>query len=96
MMDTKETAARLGVNVRRVRRWILSRELLATNLSTGKRPRWYVAQADLDAFLAARRNDTPDQAARPRRRKRRQDAAEAVEKMDRTVAGYRKPRSPSR
>ena len=43
--------------------------LPAVNISTGRKPRWRIPQADFDAFLAARTHRAPPTPARTRRRK---------------------------
>ena len=60
----------LGVNETKVLAWIRAGELGAVNvaLRKGRRPRWRVAQADLEAFLARRSATPPAQVTRRRRR----------------------------
>ena len=66
-----EAAKELRVSPDKVLTWIHSGELRAFDVSAarGQRPRWRIARADLDDFLA-RRAATPPQ--KPQRRRRRQ------------------------
>jgi excisionase family DNA binding protein len=65
-----DVAEELGLDIRKVLAWIRSGELRAANVATrldGRKPRWRIAQADLETFLAARTaGPTPKPA--PRRR----------------------------
>lgn len=66
-----QVAKTLGVNRGQVLTWIRSGELRASNTGKGSLlPRWRIARADLDAFLAGRQ-PTP---ATPRKRRERQTA----------------------
>ena len=60
----------LAVDVHSVLRWLHSKELHAINVSAsqGTRPRWRIAQADLDSFLLRRRTEPAPPKARRRRR----------------------------
>lgn len=57
-LSPPEVAALLGVAAIKVTRWILSGELRATDVSTGRKvkPRWRVKRTDLEEFLAGRSN----------------------------------------
>lgn len=59
----------LGVHVDKVRGWIATGELKATNLGNKTRPRWRLSSDAIESFLAARSNQTPPKATRRRRRK---------------------------
>jgi excisionase family DNA binding protein len=65
-----EVAETIGVSHSKVLTWIASGELRALDLAThrGQRPRWKIAKADLEAFLA-RRSTTPT--PEPARRRHR-------------------------
>lgn len=66
-----EIARRLRVSVDRVRGWLARGELRGCNVGDGpRRPRWRVAEYDLQAFLAGR--ECP--ASSPRRPRRRRIA----------------------
>lgn len=63
-------AETLGINVCKVLSWIKSGELRAVNVAAraGRRPRWRIAQTDLDSFLAGRTATPPVKTTRRRRR----------------------------
>jgi len=70
---TPPTVAReLAVNVSKVLCWIRSGQLVAINVveRLGGRPRWRIAIADLEAFLASR---TARPATKTTRRRRKAD-----------------------
>ena len=75
---TPPTVARLlGVAHDKVLQWITSGELRAVNLAarSGGRPRYHVAQADLESFLQTRAvTPTP----KPARRRKRDDVPHYV------------------
>ena len=64
-----EIAKVLRVSHAKVLRWIRAGDLLAADLAThrGQRPRWRIARADLEDFLARRATGPPPV---PRRRRR--------------------------
>jgi excisionase family DNA binding protein len=68
-----EIAERLGVKHDVVLAWVHAAELRAGNVVArrGKRPRWRIAESDLEAFLAARSAPASPRPARraPRRLK---------------------------
>jgi len=70
MMSPPAVAQRLGIDAHKVVSFIRSGELLACNLASAgsRRPRWRIAEDDLQEFLAKRRSSGP--APRPQRRKR--------------------------
>jgi excisionase family DNA binding protein len=55
-LTVNEVAERLKVTPLTVRRWLYSGELAGIRLSSG-RAGWRITQADLDEFLAARRQE---------------------------------------
>jgi excisionase family DNA binding protein len=63
-MTAAEAARHLRVKSDTVRDWINAGRLKAANTGQGSRPRWRIAQTDLDLFLAARTRE-------PRERQRR-------------------------
>ena len=65
-----DIAKALGVNRTKVLAWIRRGELRAVNVAatSGRRPRWRIAQEALDAFLIARSPTPPLHAVRRRRR----------------------------
>jgi excisionase family DNA binding protein len=70
LLTVAEAAETLRVDQRRVLSWIATKELVAMNVAekpNGERPRWRIAAAELDAFLA-RRQTTPLPAVARRRR----------------------------
>lgn len=69
-LSPSDVAEDLGIDIRTVLRWIKSGELAACNVvaHVGKKPRWRIAAADLDLFLA-RRSSAPTPPAPRRRRK---------------------------
>ena len=65
-----QVAEQFDVDLRIVRGWIKSGELRAVNLGTradARKPRWRIAQTDLDLFLSRRAVQPPVKAARRRR-----------------------------
>jgi excisionase family DNA binding protein len=75
MLTVPEVGRRLHVSCEKIRGWIASGELRAIDVRAcwgkGKRPRWRISEADLQAFLLSR-----SAAPAPRvQRRRRQDAA---------------------
>lgn len=75
----REVADNLGVKPDVVLAWVHSGELVASNVAqkAGGRPRWRVDPADLEAFLARRRNGvkTPP----TKRRRQPTEAAPVIE-----------------
>lgn len=73
-LSPPEIAELLGVGHSKVLAWIMRGELRASDVATvrGQRPRYKVARADLDAFLA-RRSTTPEPETPRRRRKKADD-----------------------
>jgi excisionase family DNA binding protein len=70
----REIAERWGISVHTVLAWIRANELKAVNVSrtpNGRKPRWRITQAALDAFEAARTSHLP--APRAKRRKSSDD-----------------------
>lgn len=69
-LSPRQVAERLGVLVPVVLNWIASGELRAANVAkkNGVRPRWKIAPADLELFLAARANRQPPPVRRQRMR----------------------------
>lgn len=67
-MTPPEVAKRLGICPSRVIGWLRSGELLAVNLSDGRRPRYRISPEELTRFLASR-STAP--LPRPARRKPR-------------------------
>ncbi len=55
-LTVNEVAERLKVTPLTVRRWLYNGELAGIRLSSG-RAGWRITQADLDEFLAARRQE---------------------------------------
>lgn len=51
-----QLAKRYHLAVERIRGWILSGQLRASNLSDADRPRWRITQEDWEDFLASRAN----------------------------------------
>jgi excisionase family DNA binding protein len=68
-LSPPEIADLLACNADRVRNWINSGQLVATNIGDKSRPRWRVRQTDFDDFLMRRSNQSCPQPA-PRRRRR--------------------------
>lgn len=71
MLTPPQIAKRLGVAPDKVRLWIAKGELRATNLVARhglQRPRWRVAEADLEAFM--RRREAEPRIERSHRRPR--------------------------
>lgn len=69
-MTPEEVARRLGINGNKVRAWIASGRLQASDIALrdgGRRPRWRVSQAALDAFLKSRSNRPPAKVSRRQR-----------------------------
>lgn len=67
-LTTRQAATKLKVSVDHVVALIHSGSLCGIDVSTGRKPRWRIASADLDAFIAARTHK-PIPAATRRRRK---------------------------
>lgn len=67
----RDVAERLDVKVDTVLAWIHAGTLAAANCAerAGKRPRWRIATADVDAFLRGRAAQPVVRAKRPRARK---------------------------
>jgi len=67
----REISRRLGLRIHVVLAWIASGELRAANVTAkrnGQRPRWRIAEADLESFLSGRAGGPkPAPVARPRR-----------------------------
>lgn len=57
-LNVKEAAADLGVSVDQVKKLIQSGELPAVDVGIASRSFWRIAQDDLDAWLAGRREQT--------------------------------------
>lgn len=57
-LNVKEAAADLGVSVDQVKKLITSGELPAVDVGIATRSFWRIAQADLDAWLEKRREQT--------------------------------------
>ena len=72
LLTPPQVAERFGVSPDKVRAWIASGELAATNVATrpSGRPRWRISAAALAAFEAARQGERPT--PKPRRRRKRQ------------------------
>ena len=70
MLAVRQVAEQLGVDPGKVRAWIRSGELIGVNVAATSmgRPRFRIAQTDLELFLLSRRPTPPA----PRRRRRRQ------------------------
>jgi len=76
-LSPAQVAEPLGIDVRRVLGWIKSGELRACNVGTrpdARKPRWRIAQCDLDLFLL-RRTASPIPAT-PRRRRQPEGVTE--------------------
>jgi transposase len=73
MVSPPTLAKRFAVKADKILAWIRSGELPAVDLSmtpgTGK-PRWKIAETDVEAFLARRAATPPAPTPRPRRRRR--------------------------
>jgi excisionase family DNA binding protein len=72
----REIAERCGVSLKTVLAWIHAGELKAVNVGRtahGRKPRWRISQASLEAFLALRTSGPP--APRTRRTKQNNDIA---------------------
>jgi hypothetical protein len=54
-LQPADVAAILAVSPKKVRAWIRSGALRASNLNDARRPRWIIRRDDLDAFVQARR-----------------------------------------
>jgi excisionase family DNA binding protein len=67
LLTTSEVARRLRVNRDKVRTWINTGKLQASNTSNGRLPRWGIKPDDLDAFLS-RRTKTISTPVKHRRR----------------------------
>jgi hypothetical protein len=67
-MSVTDTAERLGVAPAKVRRWISTGQLTATNVSDSAKPRFLITEADLAAFQLLRRVES--QKVQPARRRR--------------------------
>jgi len=70
-LTVREVAEYFGVNGSKVGKWIANGELKAVNVAVsanGKRPRYRVTQASLDAFEAARSVSTPPVVQRRKKR----------------------------
>lgn len=66
----KEVSQEVGVGINMVLDWIHRKELRASNVSLAKsRPRWVIAESDLQAFLDARSNQKP----KPKPQRKRKD-----------------------
>ena len=68
-LTTAAAAELLAVSQDKIQDWIASRQLVAVNVAASRngRPRWRIAQAALDQFLAAR-STTPPPPKPPRSR----------------------------
>jgi excisionase family DNA binding protein len=85
MMTPPQVARLLGVSDDKIRHWIRTGELKATDVVLRRlsRPRWRVAQADLDAFIQARQPEPP---LVPQRAQRAQSAG--PDYVSRILAGH--------
>lgn len=76
-----QVAKLLGIDMSKVNRWIHSHELPAFNVAKsarGTKARWRISQADLETFLAGRRNMPATTAPKPTRRRRLPDVPQYV------------------
>jgi len=64
-----EFAELLGTTPDRVRFWIDSRQLRASNVAEGKRPRWKISADDAERFLESRANRPTQKTKQPTRRR---------------------------
>lgn len=66
MLTPAQVAAHLGVNRDKIRAWIASGELKATNvaLRRSRLPRWRIAEADLENFRLSRQAQPAARATR--------------------------------
>lgn len=69
-LSVAQAAVELATRQHTVLAWISSGELPASNIAPqrGTRPRWRIARADLELFLASRRAVQPAPVSKPRRR----------------------------
>jgi excisionase family DNA binding protein len=65
-----DIADQLGCNADRVRNWINSGQLPASNIGDRSRPRWRIRKTDFDDFLMRRSNQSEVPPTPPRRRRR--------------------------
>jgi excisionase family DNA binding protein len=75
LLSIAEVSKSLGTNENKILNLIRSGELSAINVAqngNGKRPRWRIADSDLDAFLESRKTATSPQVAIRKTRKPRQ------------------------
>ena len=63
----------LGIDVDKVRTWILAGELKAVDVATttGGRPRWRISRQDLEEFLIQRSSSPPPKPKQRRRKPQR-------------------------
>jgi excisionase family DNA binding protein len=76
-LSPAQVAEQLGIDVRRILGWIARGELRACNVGSrpdGGKPRWRIAQCDLDVFLL-RRTASPTPTT-PRRRRQPEGVTE--------------------
>lgn len=75
LLSIAEVSKSLGTNENKILNLIRSGELPAINVAqngNGKRPRWRIADTDLDAFLESRKTATSPRVAIRKTRKPRQ------------------------
>lgn len=75
-----QVAEMLGVGANKVLAWIHSGDIIATDLSQSQnsRPRWHIATAEVERFIASRRSVPAVKTAPKRRTKSRSDVVEFV------------------
>lgn len=57
VLSVPEAARELKTSEDTIRGWVNSRQLKASNVATGRRPRYLIKREDLDAFLRSRQKE---------------------------------------
>jgi len=80
MLTPPQVAKQLGVNPDKIRYWIISGELKASNiaLTRNKRPQYVISEADLAAFLERREVVPAPAVVRKPRRKLSEDTPDHI------------------
>lgn len=75
LMTPPVAAKRLGVGVSNIRQYIERQELTAINTSLGScKPRWKIAEEDLQRFIESRKSGNKPVPVRQRRRRKTDEA----------------------